>query len=157
MIVAPTSGGATAAGVGSGIGTSNDADLQAVSGSDATLGLIADNFVRVYHNGQPRQLRATVAPVVTNLEIDAAILSVKHSFTVDNWDCGKLGTLTVDGAIAQKYRGVVQTFSGATVASGYIKNYWYDDRLRYRSPPYFLDPVTSAWDVVRVHEQVPAR
>ena len=89
--------------------------------------------------------------------IEAAILSVKHSFTVDNWDCGQLGNLTVVGAIAQKYRGIVQQFNGTSVLSGYVKNYWYDDRLRYRSPPYFLDPVDSAWDVVRVHEQVPAR
>jgi hypothetical protein len=126
------------------------------------MGLIADRFVRVMHRVDRTKTctgssAANVAPVVTNLRIEAAILSVQHSFTVDNWDCGLLGTLTVNGAIAQKYRGVVQQFNGTSLLSGYNKNYWYDDRLRYRSPPYFLDPVDSAWDVVRVHEQVPAR
>jgi hypothetical protein len=155
VIVAPTNGGKLDTG-------SNDANLVAGSGSDATMGLIADNFVRVFHrvdrSANPCvNLNTSASPVLTNVRIEAAILSVKHSFTVDNWDCGKLGTLKIVGAIAQKYRGVVQTFSGSSVVTGYVKDYWFDDRLRYRSPPYFLDPVDSAWDVVRVHEQVPAR
>ena len=51
-----------------------------------------------------------------------------HSFIVDNYDCGaKLGNLDVNGAIAQKYRGAVGTERlGGT---GFLKNYWYDDRL----------------------------
>ena len=44
--------------------------------------------------------------------IDAAILALNHSFIVDNWYCGNpTGTLTVTGAIAQKFRGTVGTFS----------------------------------------------
>jgi hypothetical protein len=135
--------------------SSDDADL--LASGDVTLGLVADNFVRVGRKVTRGSGCSDVAPVVRNVEIEAAILSTKHSFTVDNNDCGKLGTLTVNGAIAQKYRGVVSRFSGATVVSGFAKNYWYDDRLRYRSPPYFLDPVKSAWGVQRIHEQVPAR
>jgi hypothetical protein len=75
---------------------------------------------------------------------------------VDNWTCGQpLQLLTVTGAIAQQYRGAVGTVGSN--GSGYIKNYNYDDRLRYRSPPYFLTPVAAAWGVVRSNEQVPAR
>ena len=67
---------------------------------------------------------------ITNLRIDAAILAIKHSFIVDHYDCGAgLGTLHVKGAIAQKYRGAGRRRSGA--GTGYIKNYIYDDRLRY--------------------------
>ena len=33
--------------------------------------------------------------------------------------------------------------------TGYIKNYIYDDRLRYVEPPNFIDPVQSAWVVGR--------
>ena len=33
---------------------------------------------------------------------------------------------------------------------------WYDDRLKYRSPPFFLDPVQAAWKINRSNEQVPA-
>ena len=75
------------------------------------------------------------------------MLAIQHSFIVDHYDCGSaLGTLTVNGAIGQKFRGAVGTFGGGT---GYLKNYNYDDRLRYVSPPHFLDPVESAWHVQR--------
>ena len=96
--------------------------------------------------------------MIKNITVEAAILSLKHSFIVDNYQCGDdLGTLTVKGAIVQKYRGPVGTGSGGSVDTGFAKNYWYDDRFRYRSPPYFLTPIDAAWDVVRSHEQLPAR
>ena len=89
---------------------------------------------------------------MTTVQIDAALLSIMHSFTADNHDCGsQLDKLTVNGAIAQKYRGPV----GTTGNTGFKKNYLYDDRLRYRSPPYFLTPVAASWHVARSNEQVP--
>ena len=125
----------------------------------AMMGLIANGFVRVYHPVSVTTNCDTTATDVTgtvqNVQIDAAILSLGHSFTVDNHTCGdQLGKLTVNGAIAQKFRGAVGTFGGS--GTGYLKNYVYDDRLRYRSPPYFLDPVQSAWRTVRYTEQTPA-
>lgn len=123
---------------------------------DGLLGLIANNFVRVYHpvdgDGNP-----TYPPGTSKVtEIDAAILALQHSFIVDNYAAGApLGTLTVKGAIAQKFRGPVGTGSGSTVATGYVKNYTYDDRLRYRTPPSFLDPVKTSWRIQRYTEQVP--
>jgi hypothetical protein len=63
----------------------------------------------------------------------------------------------VTGAIAQSFRGTVGTHSGSFVTSGYLKNYVYDDRLKYISPPYFLDPIQAAWRVSRQTEQLPAR
>jgi hypothetical protein len=125
------------------------------SGS-AEMGLIANNFVRVYHpvTWQNGNCQANAANSPKNVEIDAAILSLAHSFLVDNWYCGaSLGTLTVKGAIAQRYRGPV----GTTTGTGYIKNYAYDDRFRFTSPPYFLDPIQAGWKVIRQNEQVPAR
>jgi type II secretory pathway pseudopilin PulG len=123
-----------------------------LSGS-GVLGLIANNFVRVYHpvqhvvNQQSHQeecLNATGS--VKEMVIDAAILAIKHSFIVDNYNCGSsLGFLTVIGAIAQKYRGAV----GTTGGNGYTKNYNYDDRLRYIEPPSFIEPEKSAWVVGR--------
>ena len=130
------------------------------------LGLIANNFIRVFHPVTPTgthdhvgQLQRHQQPgsgstpydggTQTNLRIDAAMLAIQHSFIVDHYNCGSpLGTLTVNGAISQKFRGPVGTVSGTT-ASGYSKNYTYDDRLRYLSPPNFLDPVESAWHMQR--------
>ena len=109
------------------------------------LGLIANNFVRVYH---PCSNGTNGSGSLSNLTVDAAILTINHSFIVDNYNCGaQLGTLTVHGAIAQKFRGPVGTYGSSN--TGYIKNYIYDDRLRYVEPPNFIDPVQSAWVVGR--------
>jgi hypothetical protein len=51
----------------------------------------------------------------------------------------------------------VGTHSGGTVVTGYSKDYNYNDTLRYREPPYFVNPTEAAWRVVRQNEQVPAR
>jgi hypothetical protein len=103
----------------------------------ATMGLVANQYVRVKHG-------CSGNPAVT---IDAAILTLAHSFFVDNYDCGgtPLGTLTVHGAIAQKFRGIV----GQIGNSGYLKNYNYDDRLATETPPYFLAPLRAGWKIVR--------
>ena len=132
--------------------------------SNAILGLIANNFVRVNHPVLNRQrtwngrtfswdCQNDPAQPAPN-RIDAAILALQYSFIVDNWYCGaQLGNLTVNGAIAQKFRGIV----GLVGYSGYLKDYNYDDRLRFRQPPNFLDPVQTAWRVMRQVEQTPPR
>jgi hypothetical protein len=131
----------------------------------AEMGLIANGFIRVYHpvnwNGDTEcsQGDTTDAPgTLINPVIDAAILTLRHSFLVDNPGCGQSseGTLTVDGAIAQWYRGTVGLNSNGVITHGYAKGYTYDQNLRYADPPYFLDPVETSWDVVRETEQVPA-
>jgi len=115
------------------------------------LGLISNNWIRVYHPST-NSCNDGPGPVT----IHAAILSVNHSFTVDNYFCGgKLGDLTVYGAIGQKYRGPVGT-GGASSGTGYVKKYTYNDDLRFRSPPRFLDPVQSAWKLRSQVEQLPA-
>jgi type II secretory pathway pseudopilin PulG len=139
--------------------------------STGRLGLIPTNFARVFHptaldqnnNCINKATGSTTAPLTgvltpgQNMTIDAAILTLNHSFIVDNWACGTpKGNLTVNGAIAQKFRGPVAT-GGISITHGYTKDYWYDDRLAYLSPPYFLDPVQSSWKVSRLTEQLPAR
>jgi hypothetical protein len=126
---------------------------------DVVLGLIAQRFVRVKHDveGTCGDNLSANNGYDHNITIEAAILALNDSFTVDNYPCGApLGTLTVRGAIAQRFRGAVGTFSGSTRQHGYAKDYNYDDRLRYRSPPYFLDPVAAAWRTIRNNEQIPA-
>ncbi len=93
--------------------------------------------------------------------ISAALVTVAHSFGVQNYNLGRpfddysaaASLLSVNGAIAQKYRGPVGVFSGSSATSGYAKDYSYDQRLKYDSPPHFLDPVASAWQVVTWGEQ----
>lgn len=115
------------------------------------LGLIANNFVRVWHpypnqDGRNDCGSSSGSESLGNVRIEAAILAIDHSFIVDHYDCGNaLGTLTVKGAISQKFRGPV----GTTGGTGYIKNYEYDDRLRYMEPPNFLDPIEPSWHIQR--------
>jgi len=129
---------------------------------DVLLGLIANEFVRVYHPvtrdaSDPTQC-SNAAGTMTNVNIDAAMLSLNHSFTVDNYYCGAaLGTLTVNGTIGQKFRGPVGRGSSSSKVNGYTKAYAYDDRLKFRAPPSFLDPVQAAWRIQRYTEQVPPR
>src|SRR5581483_4992263 len=135
--------------------TGNVTYHQYPTGNDV-LGLIANNDVAVYH---PVSNGNNGSGSITNPRIDAAILSLNHSFYVQNWSTGSpLGNLTVNGVIAQKFRGPVGTFggSGNTIQTGYNKNYNYDTRLKYLTPPYFLNPLQSAWDRTSFSELKPA-
>jgi hypothetical protein len=125
-------------------------------GGDDVLGLIADNDIAVNHPVTSGGNNA--AGSLTDPRIDAAILSLNHSFYVQNWSKGApLGTLTINGVITQKFRGPVGTFSGnpPVIVSGYHKNYNYDTRLKYLSPPYFLSPTQSAWGRLTYAELAP--
>jgi hypothetical protein len=142
------------------LATANDiiVDGNLIHTGEGVLGLVANNFVRVYHpyssdetstqtgRGNCGSQGKNGPGSISNARIDAAILAIDHSFIVDHYDCGAgLGTLTVNGAIAMKYRGPV----GTTGGRGYTKNYNYDDRLRYLQPPSFIAPAESDWVIGR--------
>ena len=111
------------------------------------LGLVPNNYVWVYHPVKPNG--DEVLPASQRVRrIDAAILALNNSFVVQSWDKGSTAspTLTVNGVIAQKFRGPVGTGSG----TGYKKNYVYDERLNFLPPPYFLTPEDAPWTVQRL-------
>lgn len=123
----------------------------------AVLGLVANDFVRVMHGFSGRSSNTfqgcgggsdVGGQTLLNPTIDAAILALKHSFIVDNFDCGSpsnTGNLTVNGALVQYFRGAVGTGGGSGVNSGYLKSYSYDNRLAVLLPPYLFDISTSGW------------
>lgn len=144
---------------------------QSGTGGSDLLGLVANNYVEIYHpvgdcgsgsspcdNGSKinneYNLDDTAGGLTTsfnNPTVQAALLSVQHSFRVQDYQYGDntLGSITINGAIAQKYRGAVGTLNN----SGYTKNYNYDPRLKYQSPPHFLNPIAAAWQIVTWVEQ----
>lgn len=134
-------------------GDVTDADNQTTTN---ILGLIAGNYVWVYHpvTGSGSNLLSTG---VYNL--DAAMLALRHSFLVQNWNVGAaLSTssstkLNVTGSIAQKFRGPVGTGNGVSASTGYLKNYVYDSRLLVLQPPYFLTPDASPWTVSQLSDK----
>jgi hypothetical protein len=122
------------------------------TGTDV-IGLISTNDVWVYHpvdNASPAA--NLLATGVTSIR--AAILALNRSFLVQNWGSGApVGTLTVTGAIAQRYRGPVGTGNGVTVSTGYAKSYAYDSRFTFLQPPYFLKPAAAPWKVSSVTDK----
>ena len=126
-----------------------------VGGDSGTsvLGLVAENNVTVYHPVKSSGSDILGSAQMRNVEIWAATLSVRHSFNVQNYNAGEArGTLRVRGSIAQKWRGAV----GTTAGTGYTKDWQYDGRLAWLSPPKFLDPVAASWLPVEQAEAPPA-
>lgn len=115
------------------------------------LGLIANNYVRVYHPCSSGKNTSAWS----NPYIYAAILATKHSWIVDNSSCGSLqGELNIVGALAQNYRGVVLR-GNSSGTHGYEKHYVYDERLATDEPPYFLAPLKAGWKITREVSQKP--
>jgi Tfp pilus assembly protein PilX len=135
------------------IAITGDVKYNTYPGGSDVLGLVADNDVAVQHSSGSN--------VTDDITIDAAIMSLNHSFYVQNWASGGnsscsgshpcaipgVHSINLNGVITQEFRGPVGTFNSSTgnLNSGYNKNYSYDTRLKYLSPPYFLSPTQSAW------------
>ncbi|MEE8602962.1 hypothetical protein [Euzebya tangerina] len=150
------------------------------AGGNDMLGLVANDLVQVYHptdyygctncgNSNRRDYYANLnagprhpGSLFRNPRIDAALLSVQNSFMVQNYNhghirgttqcAGDLGDLTINGAIAQRFRGPVGTGSAFSTCTGYLKDYNYDQRLRFINPPSFIDPVDAVWRISRYSE-----
>lgn len=112
-------------------------------GSTDTLALIAEKDVVISDD----------APY--NTEIDASIMALGDSFTVENWwKSPAKGTLTVYGGVIQRDRGPVGTFDSRTNSkqSGYSKDYQYDSRLLANPPPFYPttgDYVVVSWEEIK--------
>jgi hypothetical protein len=128
------------------------------SPSTNILGLVALNYVELNHHvdGSGNNLSScspsnsptsgAVNCDLSNPIVDAVILALNHSFLVNSYNTGNpLGTINLNGTIDENWRGPVGTSSGSSISTGYAKNYQYDPRLIYLSPPYYLNPGTSQW------------
>ncbi|GAA1941595.1 hypothetical protein [Agromyces allii] len=118
-------------------------DITYVDSNDDVLGLVGQNSVWVWN--PMRSDDVAINPNGTgNRRIDAAILSVGHVFQAQNYAIGgRRGNLTVNGAIAQKFRGIV------VENGGYIKDYHYDAKFKTIAPPKFLTPTTTTYGVTQ--------
>jgi Tfp pilus assembly protein PilX len=123
----------------------------APTGSDM-LGLVASNSVVNYH---PVNSSGNNLIGISDRWIYASIQTLQHSFWVESYDQGtKLGTLHVRGSIAQRWRGIVGT--GGASGTGYLKDYSYDSRLTFASPPYFPQWTNAVWGAKTTGELAPA-
>jgi len=82
----------------------------------------------------------------------ASIQTLAHSFWVQTYNRGAdIGKLSVRGSIAQKWRGAVGTSGG----TGFDKDYKYDSRLQFASPPYFPQWTNAVWGAKTTGELAP--
>jgi Tfp pilus assembly protein PilX len=126
-------------------------DITYVNNLTDMLGLVGNNAVWVYN-----PFNSAGNPIFTDQvrKINAAILSLSHTFQVQNYNIGATrGTLSVYGAIAQKYRGTVGSSDGSgNIIHGYSKTYTYDQRLAFQAPPKFLSPVSATYGTSQLVE-----
>ncbi len=99
-----------------------------LEGCDDLLGLISAGNVVIADTPANR----------SDVVIDAGILALNTSFTVQNYDQGEpRGYIHLWGSLAQKVRGPVGTFSYYGGRTGYLKDYHYDTRFLDTPPPYY--------------------
>jgi hypothetical protein len=91
----------------------------------------------------------------SGIQLAASIQTLQHSFWVQSYEVGSpQGDLYVRGSIAQKWRGIVGRGSGWSM-TGYLKDYRYDKRLKFASPPYFPQWTNAVWAADYVGEIEP--
>jgi hypothetical protein len=86
-----------------------------------------------------------------NVRIDGLVMAGSSArndggFGADSYDSRSPGTLKINGGLIQKVRSPVGMFSGSTQVSGFIKDYYYDERMMDTPPPFF--PTTGKYDML---------
>lgn len=107
--------------------------------SSDMLGIVADRNILIEDNSNN-----------TNVTLHASIFSRTGGVTAENYSSRPKGRLRLLGGMQQYQRGAVGTFSGTTLASGFQKDYQYDERLYVERPPFF--PTTGSYEVLSWYE-----
>ncbi len=138
----------------------------------AVLGLEPTNAVDLYHPVMCTGGSSCAAPNWQNMEyptatcpktdssactvyhVAAAVIAYNHAYQLENyWYGANLdGSMSFTGSLSERYRGRMagtgySGYTGSTPvsSSGYSKNYNYDERFRYLTPPSFLPPNIFSW------------
>jgi hypothetical protein len=99
-----------------------------------------------------------------SVSIDAAIMAINHDFCFEDadWDFNTLSPASVPytqainltGALMQNFRGsisggdILDESNNFCLGDGYLKNYWFDPRMSYESPPHWLQPSNAGWGIL---------
>jgi|Wag4MinimDraft_13_1082653.scaffolds.fasta_scaffold03026_2 Tfp pilus assembly protein PilE len=141
------------------------------SNNDNMLGLIAQNDISILHYGWPRAsgswsdyewdfvwrqnwlgnwyrdwYRDYRDVALEDIDIYGAIFTLDGSFGFEDYNSGSpKDYINLTGSLMQNYRGPVGLVGGS---SGYLKNYVHDYRMAYDTPPHFLEPENSGWEII---------
>ncbi len=101
------------------------------------FGIIAENYVWITENAANKN----------DINIQASVFSEKWGFGAHNYDGRPVsGDINLFGGIQQNYRQPVGTFGTSGIKSGFTKQYRYDWRLQFMSPPFY--PGTGGFRIV---------
>jgi hypothetical protein len=112
-------------------------DPQVDPNSTDLFGIVAENYVYITENSVNNN----------DINIQASIFSENWGFGAYNYaDRPVGGDINLLGGIQQNYRQAVGTFGSKGIKSGYTKQYRYDWRLAFMSPPFY--PGTGGFRIV---------
>ncbi|MBW7889071.1 MAG: hypothetical protein H3C35_12060 [Bacteroidetes bacterium] len=108
------------------------------------LGLVGTDSVIISNNTN------NVTPTKKGIDLQAAIFTLK-SFSAQDYSTIKVGgsyvgNIRLVGGITQNERGAVATSGGWGGGSGFLKSYFYDERLLVTPPPGY--PLTGGFEIV---------
>ncbi len=135
------------------------ADQSFDENSDDILGLTAQRNILILHRNWPKSNGIGYDYIsdvsINNITINAAIFALNGSFAFENYNIGSSkGTITMRGSMMQNSRGAVGTFNPyyGNKISGYDKDYSHDQRMIFDTPPHFLEPANSGWEIINWKE-----
>ncbi|SHE61499.1 PilX N-terminal [Desulforamulus putei DSM 12395] len=111
-----------------------------VSGNDM-LGLVANNNVWILGQYWFTGSVTDVAPY--DIAIQGVVFAINKGFGYETYDLYDKGTINLIGSLIQHQRLPV----GLVGQTGYSKNYSFDPRMNYQTPPHFLEPSEAGWEV----------
>jgi len=112
-------------------------DPQIDPNSTDLFGIVAENYVWITENAANKN----------SINIQASVFSEKWGFGAHNYDGRPVsGDINLLGGIQQNYRQPVGTFGSSGIKSGFTKQYRYDWRLQFMSPPFY--PGTGGFKIV---------
>lgn len=144
------------------------------------LGLIAQNDMYILHSSWPAQVSQLSGAIncdplhlcaksysyglptllgivltdssVYSMEINGALLCVDGEFGFESYDSAFAykGNITLFGSLSQNTTGNLS--SDSILADGYERVYIQDPRMKTMSPPHFIDPADSGWQMANWSE-----
>ena len=85
-----------------------------------------------------------------DIRVYAAVMAINGSFRNshhENYPSNGTEKVILRGALIQKKRGAVGSFTYYGTNKGYIKDYGHDIRMTAEQPPNFLEPENSGWEI----------
>ncbi|HSW56138.1 MAG TPA: hypothetical protein VLH59_13720 [Ignavibacteriaceae bacterium] len=105
------------------------------------FGIVAENYVWITENAANKN----------SINIQASVFSEQWGFGAYNYNGRPVsGDINLLGGIQQNYRQPVGTFDSNGIKSGFTKQYRYDWRLAFMSPPFY--PGTGGFKIVSWYE-----